>query len=102
MKSLLTVLFLTLTSLTSAYSQDAEKMDATFVGYEDDMYVFTDNEGYRVEFNNISKEASQKYDLTDPMYVGKQFILTFTVDTEMDEDDEEIQVSTIVTLMMPQ
>lgn len=102
MKSIVAVLFLTLTSLTSVYSQDAEKMDATYVGYEDGVYVFTDNDGYRAEFSTISDEASKRYDLTDPMYVGKQFILTFTVDTELDEDDEEVQVSTIVTLMMPQ
>lgn len=96
------VLFLSIASLSSEYSQDTEKMDGTYVGYVNDMYVFTDNVGYKIEFSKISKEAIEKYDLTKPMYVGKQFILTYTVDSEMDEDEENKQVNTIVALMMPQ
>lgn len=102
MKSILVVLFVALSSFASVYGQDVEKLDGTFLGYEDGVYAFTDNDGYRAEFTNITGEASQQYNLTDQKYVGKQFIITFTVDTELDEDDEEIQVSTIVSLMMPQ
>jgi len=102
MKSLLVVLFVALTSFGSVYSQDVEKMDGTFEGYEDGMYIFTDNDGYKAEFTHVTNDVSQKYNLTDQTLVGKQFIITFTVDTEMDEDDEEIQVSTITGLIMPE
>ena len=102
MKSILIALFVTVTSLSIGYSQDVEKMDGTFVGLEDGMYVFTDNDGYKTEFNHISSTVSQKYDLTDAKYIGKQFIISFTVDTELDEDDEDIQVSTITDLLMPE
>ncbi|TLP75469.1 hypothetical protein [Maribacter sp. ACAM166] len=102
MKSILVVLFVTFTSFGSVYSQDVEKMDGTYVGYEDGVYVFTDNDGYKAEFTNITNDVSQEYNLTDTKYIGKQFIISFTVDTEMDEDDEDIQVSTIVGLVMPE
>lgn len=102
MKSILVVLFVALTSLSSVYCQDEEKMNGTFVGFEDDVYVFTDKDGYNAEFANIIDEVSQKYNLTDKTYIGKQFIITFIVETEMDEYDEEIQVSTIIGLTMPQ
>ena len=102
MKSILVVLFVAFTSLSSVYCQDAEKMNGAFVSYEDGVYVFTDKDGYNAEFTNVSDEVSQKYDLTNKTYIGKQFIITFIVDTEMDEFDEEIQVSTIVDLFMPE
>ncbi len=102
MKSILVVLFVTLTSLSSVYCQDAEKMNGTFASYEDGVYVFTDKDGYNAEFTNMTDEVSQKYNLTDNTYIGKQFIITFIVETEMDEFDEEIQVSTIIGLTMPE
>lgn len=102
MKSIIIVLFATFSSFTSVYSQDVEKMNGTFLGYEDGMYTFTGSDGYKAEFTNTTNEVSQKYDLTDKQYIGKQFMISFTVDTEIDEDDEEIQVSTIVMLIMPQ
>tara|TARA_R110000868_G_scaffold112281_2_gene302480 strand:- start:48 stop:356 length:309 start_codon:yes stop_codon:yes gene_type:complete len=102
MKSILIVLFVALTSFSSVYCQDAEKMNGTFVSYEDGVYVFTDKDGYNVEFTNVAEEVSNKYNLTDKTYIGKQFIITFIVETEMDELDEEIQVSTIIALLMPE
>jgi hypothetical protein len=102
MKSILVVLFVALSSFGNLNVQETDKMNATFAGYEDGMYVFTDSDGYQSEFNYVSQDVSQQFDLTDKQYVGKQFTITYTVDTEIDEEDEEIQVSTIVGLMMPQ
>jgi hypothetical protein len=102
MKSLLVVLFVALTSFSSVYCQDAEKMNGTFAGYENGLYIFTDKDGYDTEFSNITDEVSQKYNLTDKTYIGNQFIITFIVETEMDENDEKIQVSTIIGLIMPE
>tara|TARA_R110001592_G_scaffold202728_2_gene452304 strand:+ start:2189 stop:2497 length:309 start_codon:yes stop_codon:yes gene_type:complete len=102
MKSIVIVLFVALTSFSSVYCQDAEKMNGTFAGYEDGVYVFTDKDGYNAEFASITDEVSKKYNLTDKTYIGKQFIITFIVETEMDEFDEEVQVSSIVGLTMPE
>jgi hypothetical protein len=101
MKSILVVLFVALSSFGSTDIQETEKMNATYAGYEDGMYVFTDGDGYKSEFKYVSQEVMQQFDLSDEQYIGKQFTITFTVDSEIDEDDEEIMVSTIVGLMMP-
>ncbi|APQ18065.1 hypothetical protein [Maribacter hydrothermalis] len=102
MKSILIVLFVAITSFTTTYGQNTETMNGTYEGYIDEMYVFTDSDGYRAEFTNVSNEISTKFELTSDTYVGRQFMITFTVDTELDEDEEEIQISTIVNLEMPE
>ncbi|MGB2758902.1 MULTISPECIES: hypothetical protein [Maribacter] len=101
MKSLLIVLFVAVSSFTT-FGQDTGTMNATYEGYSNGVYSFTDDEGEIVEFNNVTNEVSSKYDLTSQKFVGRQFSITFTVDSELDEDDEEIQVSTIVDLLMPE
>ena len=46
MKSILIVLFVAISSLTTTYGQDTDKMSGTYEGYIDGMYVFTDKDGY--------------------------------------------------------
>ena len=101
MKSILIVLFVAITSITNVNLQETEKMNGTFVGYEDGIYIFTDDNGNKTEFNYLSEQARSKYDLIDESFINKQFIINFTVNTEMDEQEEEMQVSTIVDLLMP-
>ncbi|TDS16694.1 hypothetical protein DFQ03_1176 [Maribacter caenipelagi] len=100
MKSLLIVLFVAVSSLTT-FGQETSTMNGTYEGYIDGVYVFSDGEGYTTEFSNITDDVANEFDLNSEKFVGKQFMITFTVDSEMDEDDEEIQVSTIVKLLMP-
>ncbi|WP_396632035.1 hypothetical protein [Maribacter sp. R86514] len=100
MKSLLIVLFVAVSSLTT-FGQETSTMNGTYEGYIDGAYVFSDGEGYKTEFNNVTSEVIAEYDLNGQKFVGRQFSITFTVDSEMDEDDEEIQVSTITGLLMP-
>ncbi|SIQ32165.1 hypothetical protein [Maribacter ulvicola] len=101
MKSLFIVLFVAVSSITS-FGQETSTMNGTYEGYIDGAYVFSDDEGYNTEFTKVTKEVSEKYDLTSEKFVGSQFTITFTVDSELDEDDEEIQVSTITDLLMPE
>lgn len=100
MKSILIVLFVAISSLTT-FGQDTSTMNATYEGYINGAYVFTDSEGDSVEFNNAVSAVTSMYDLNSQKFIGKQFSITFTIDSELDEDDEEIQVSTIVELLMP-
>lgn len=46
MKTLVMSLLLLITSLTTAPSQETETMTATFDGYEEGSYYFTDSDGY--------------------------------------------------------
>lgn len=100
MKSILIVLFVAVSSLTT-FGQDTSTMNGTYEGYINGAYVFSDNEGSTAEFNNITDDVANEFDLNGQKFVGKQFTITFIVDSELDEDDEEIQVSTIVELLMP-
>lgn len=101
MKSILIVLFVAVSSLTT-FGQDTSTMNGTYEGYINGAYVFTDGEGDSVEFNNAVSAVTSKYDLNSQKFIGKQFSITFSIDSELDEDDEEIQVSTIVNLLMPE
>lgn len=92
---------MSLTALGAMTREETERMNATFSGYERGMYVFTDSEGYTSEFNQVSQSVSQEFDLTNEQYVGKQFIITFTLATENGENEEEIHISTITGLIMP-
>ncbi|TDT47154.1 hypothetical protein CLV90_1226 [Maribacter spongiicola] len=100
MKSILIVLFVAVSSLTT-FGQDTSTMNGTYEGYINGAYVFSDNEGNTAEFNDITDDVANEFDLNSQKFVGKQFTITFIVDSELDEDDEEIQVSTIVELLMP-
>ncbi|WP_419214009.1 hypothetical protein ACNR9Q_07605 [Maribacter sp. X9] len=102
MKLIFTVLFVTLTAIGNLLVQETEKTNGTYVGHEDGIYVFMDGDGYKSEFSHVTEEVMKQFDLNSQDYIGKQFIITFTVDTELDENEEEIEVSTIVGLLMPQ
>lgn len=101
MKLFLTLFFTGFMALGTITSQETERMNATFTGYEKGMYVFTDSEGFKSKFNHVSQAINQRIDLTNEQYVGKQFIITFTIANENGENDEGIQISTITGLILP-
>ncbi len=98
MKTLFISLFLLTSVMTNTMSQDTEKMTATFDFYEDGTFYFVDADGYSIAFSHMSEEPKMAYDLTKEEFVGKNFLITYTSETEMDESDEEIAVTTIVAL----
>jgi hypothetical protein len=96
MKTLLVSIFLVVASFTNLIGQETETMTGTFNGYEDGVFNFTDTDGYSMEFNHISNEAKAMIDLTQDQYIGKLFQVTFTSETEVDDEDEEMTSNTIV------
>ncbi|MEP2237372.1 MAG: hypothetical protein ABJI22_03355 [Maribacter sp.] len=100
MKSLLIVLFVAVSSMTT-FGQEASKMNGTYEGYMNGVYVFSNHEDSKTEFTKVTSEVIANYDLNSQKFVGRQFSITFTVDSEIDEDDKEVQVSTITGLLMP-
>ena len=100
MKTLVMSLLLLIASLTSVPSQETETMTATFDGYEEGSYYFTDSDGYSTEFNQLSNEARKLYDLSTEEFVGSTFVITYTSETEVDDLDEEIAVTTIIDLKL--
>jgi len=102
MKSLLCILFLcAVTVNTLQYTQDTETLRATFKEYSEATYYFMDTEGYAQEFQHIKKEVLDLYNLKDVnTYNDKTFTITYTTDTEEDEDGDDIYVSTITALKL--
>jgi len=101
MKSLLIVLFVVIFSLTT-FGQEVSTMNGRYEGYIDGTYVFTADDDYSTEFMNVTSDVTSKYDLKSQKFIGRQFSIYFTVDSELDKDDEEIQISTITRLLMPE
>ncbi|QLG45100.1 hypothetical protein [Costertonia aggregata] len=99
MKTLLVSIFLIVSSNILPV-QEVEEMTGSFVGFEADIYYFTDDEGFSNEFHHIADEALKKFDLKDNTMVGKSFVITYTSNAEIDEDDEEMVTNTIIDLKM--
>ncbi|MFX0555231.1 hypothetical protein ACOCEA_00435 [Maribacter sp. CXY002] len=96
MKTIFVTLFLIASSITSRYSQETLTMTGTFNHYANEVYVFTDEEGNNVEFQDISSDALDVYDLTDKKFEGMLFQVVYT--TDIDEDDEDLEIFTIESL----
>lgn len=100
MKTLFMSLLLLISSLTTVPSQETETMTATFDGYEEGMFYFTDSDGYSTEFSQLSQEAKKLYNLTTKEFVGSTFMVTYSSETEVDDLDDEITMNTIIALKL--
>ena len=79
-------------------SQEEFVVEANYIGSEEGVYTFVDDNELEYEFSDIDAKASRKYDLDSEKYVGRRFEITYWVDTEVDENDEEYEVYMIVDL----
>ena len=99
MKALIT--FFTLISFFTA-KQDTETitMNATFDGYEDGTYYFTDDEEgtYYFQGVEVTDEASKKIDLKDASYNGKTFKVSYQIQSKTDENNDAYEEYIIVKL----
>ncbi|MDC6362919.1 MULTISPECIES: hypothetical protein [Flavobacteriaceae] len=91
-------MFLSLTALMGKPTIQDSVVEATFNGYVDEMYEFTDADGSTYGFAEIEASAAQKYDLDSTDLVGKLFRVTYKMDTAVDEEDEEYDIYVIVDL----
>ena len=102
MKTLFISLVLIFSSFSVPIVQESEQVTATDVGMEDDVYYFTDTDGFSMEFHNINQEALDSFDLSDDKYKGAVFTITYISEPEIDELDEEVMVNSIIGLKMMQ
>lgn len=100
MKTLFISLLLVVSSLSMTLSQETETMTATFDGYEEGTYYFTDSDGYSNEFDQLSNAVKKMYDLSSEKFVGSTFQITYTSESEIDDSDEEITINTIIALKL--
>ena len=99
MKILITLF--TLVSLFSVKDQENLTIKATFNGYEEGFYYFTDKEDYSFFFEGQEASSAEKYNLTNnKKYIGKTFNITYKVETTTGEYGEEYYASIIVQLVL--
>lgn len=98
MKTLITIF--TIVSLVFAKNQENLAIKATYDGYEEGFYYFTDKNDNSFFFEGVETAASEKYDLTDKRFIGKTFNITYRVKTTKGEYGEEYYASIIVQLVL--
>ena len=100
MKKLMILLF-TIASFAFVNQQEEKlTLKATFDGFEEGIYYFTDEEDNSFYFETISKEAIAKYNLLKEEFIGESFEITYKIETKTDEYDEEYEAYAIVKLKL--
>lgn len=100
MKKIMILLF-TIASFAFVNQQKEElTIKATFDGFEEGIYYFTDEEDESFYFETISKEALAKYNLLKEEFIGESFEVTYKIDTKKDEYNEEYESYVIVKLKL--
>ena len=101
MKALLSIVLLFVVSAnTTRKSQETETVKATFLEYVDETYYFQDKDDFSIEFQQISKEILEAFNLNDDSQKGKSFVINYETDTEEDEEGVDIQINIIVGLKL--
>lgn len=98
MKALITLF--TLVSLVFAKNQENLHIKATYDGYEEGFYYFTDEKDNSFFFEGAETAASEKYNLIGKRFIGKTFDITYKVETTKGEYGEEYYASIIVDLLL--
>lgn len=80
--------------------QDTDTIKAVFNGYEEEIYYFSGENDNSYEFQRIEEVAMNQYDLTDTKYKGETFEVSYKIETETDDDDEEYSIYVIVNLKL--
>lgn len=92
------IFLIAVTSMVVAKAQETETVKATFKEHLDGVYYFTDNEDYSIEFTQIKQKVLEEFNLLGEEHKGKIFMITYTTETEEDEDGDDISIDTIVDL----
>ena len=100
MKTLFIVFFALTTLINSEKQEDVKVIKAMFDKYEDELSYFTDENNVNYEFKEIEDSASEKYDLTGLDFEGDNFVVSYKITTEEDEDGETEVFKIIVDLEM--
>ncbi len=100
MKTLIVFLVAITSMSTLTVAQESETIKATFNEHLEGIYYFTDKDGYVMEFAQTQKDVLAQFDLLGEGFKGKVFMITYTTDTEEDEEGDEISINIIVGLKL--
>jgi len=96
MKILSILLFTVIMMSNTVESNYTEVIRATYDGYEDEIYYFSDDED-TYEFKNIDAKILKMYDLTSEKYNGQDFNITYKIEKKT-YDEEVYEIWTISKL----
>jgi uncharacterized cupredoxin-like copper-binding protein len=75
-------------------------IEATYDGYEDGTYYFTDSNDDLFEFQQVEKAVLKEFDLMSNTFENKKFKVTYkTVEEEVDDEEYTSYVITALTLI---
>ncbi|MEZ4808965.1 MAG: hypothetical protein R2819_01280 [Allomuricauda sp.] len=94
-------MFLSLMTFSKGLVDQESVVYATYDGYDSGVYSFIDDNGEMYDFSAIEETASQKYDLDSDEFIGKMFKVTYKIETDVDENEEEYDIYVIVDLELP-
>lgn len=95
------ILLFTIASFAFVNKQEETiTIKATFDGFEEGIYYFTDEEDTSLYFETINEESIEKYNLLEEKFIGESFEITYKIETKIDEYDEEYEALSIVKLKL--
>ena len=100
MKTTLLAILVLLSTVSAVLAQGKDTLEATFETVEDGTYYFVDADGFSHGFDEIADEVLKLYNLMEPRYQGKTFVITFDSDVEDDDEGEDIMVLRIIGLRL--
>lgn len=92
------LIFITLFTIFTSTNQEVEKLTAIYVGHSDGIFYFEDADEVEHSFELSSEKIAQKYDLTGDSNKGKEFNVTYSITTQVDEYDDEYEIYVITSL----
>jgi len=96
MKTLCIALFALATLASTNITQEDETINATFIGYEGQIFKFIGEDDTAYEFHGLKTKAKDKHHLTDDSNEGKAFTVTYNTITTNDEKTKESIVRNII------
>lgn len=99
MKTLI-VLFTIVSLAFGKNTQESITMNATFDGFEDGFYYFTDEEENNFYFETINKESLEQYNLSEEDFIGKYFKVTYKIENKTDENGDLYESYAILNLII--
>lgn len=75
-------------------------MNATYDGFDDGFYYFTDDNEIGFYFDAINEESLRKYKLLDEDLIGESFRITYKIENKKDKNGKMYQSFIIIKLII--
>ena len=98
MKTILLGLFSIVMFVSYGQEQENKTVTATFNGYEDGVYYFSDGEDESYEFEEVDTEVLKAFNLKNEKFIDQKFKVTYREEKYEDEDGFEHETWVIVEL----